>query len=321
MKRIIILLLFVLPLGCDSGSTLDPADMAASADNSGGRKSDALIEARRGFQTKLLRREKANEPLETPPAGVLRIVSYNSPAGNLAAYLTPAPTDEQKHPAIIWINGGDCNTIGDFWSYSPPENDQSARAFREAGIVTMYPSLRGGNTNPGVREGFLGEVDDVLAAADYLAAKKYVDAHRIYLGGHSTGGTLVMLAAEMTPHFRAVFSFGPVANVQGYPNEFTPFDRSDPREIKLRSPGYWMQAIDSPVFVLEGTKQSNIDSLQIMKRFSTNPQIHFHPIPGADHFSGLAPATQLIAAKILQDNGEQCNISFSENEMQRLVGH
>ena len=34
----------------------------------------------------------------------------------------------------------------------------------------MFPSLRGGNNNPGSKEGFFGEVDDVLAAADLLQA-------------------------------------------------------------------------------------------------------------------------------------------------------
>ena len=34
-------------------------------------------------------------------------------AGMLAAYLTPNPGDGQKHPAIVWITGGDCHSIGD----------------------------------------------------------------------------------------------------------------------------------------------------------------------------------------------------------------
>lgn len=80
----------------------------------------------------------------------------------------------------------------------------------------MSPSLRGGNTNPGVKEGFLGEVDDVLAAANYFEKQKYVDPKRIYLGGHSTGGTLVLLVSEGSPRFRAVFSFGPAGDVSGW---------------------------------------------------------------------------------------------------------
>jgi hypothetical protein len=39
----------------------------------------------------------------------------------------------------------------------------------------MFPSLRGGNDNPGAREGFYGEVDDVVAASEFLARQPYVD--------------------------------------------------------------------------------------------------------------------------------------------------
>ena len=44
--------------------------------------------------------------------------------------------DGAKHPAIIWLIGGFSNSIsGVAWSDYPPDNDQSAKAFREAGIV------------------------------------------------------------------------------------------------------------------------------------------------------------------------------------------
>ena len=125
----------------------------------------SLVDARRGFRTNLARRESTDEPVEAPPPDVFRVVKFASPVGPLSAYLSPDPGDGKKHPAIVWITGGDCATIGDVWSPASPNNDQSARAFREAGIVMMFPSLRGGNDNPGVHEGFLGEVDDVLAAA------------------------------------------------------------------------------------------------------------------------------------------------------------
>ena len=102
------------------------------------------------------------------------------------------------------------------WAPALRENDQSARGFRESGVVLMLPSLRGSNLNPGRNEFFFGEVDDVIAAANWLATRPDVDPNRIYLGGHSTGGTLALLVAESTPRFRAVFAFGPVASVRSH---------------------------------------------------------------------------------------------------------
>ena len=246
------------------------------------------------------------------------MVRYDSPVGKLSAYLTPDPGDGKKHPAIVWITGGDCNSIGEVWDDMPRNNHQNASAYRNAGIVMMFPSLRGGNDNPGKHEGFLGEVEDVLAAADYLARQDYVDPERIYLGGHSTGGTMVMLVAESTDRFRAVFSFGPVDDVAGYPADFLPCDTSNPREIELRSPGRWLDSTHSPLFVFEGTVGGNLQSLQTMAQASKNPLNRFFPMRGFTHFSVLAPTNELIATKILGDSGPTTQIAFSQAELDGL---
>jgi dienelactone hydrolase len=180
--------------------------------------------------------------------------------------------------------------------------------------------LRGGNDNPGVKESFLGEVDDVLAAAEVLGRQPYVDPGRIYLGGHSTGGTLALLVAECSDRFRAVFPFGPVDDVSGYDPQFLPFDTTNRREIELRSPGKWLATITRPTFVFEGTSRGNLASLQAMARSSTNPKVHFLAVRGADHFSILAPTTRLVADKILRDDGPACNLAFTEDEVSKLFG-
>ena len=182
----------------------------------------SLVEARRGFQPKLVPRKSQGDPIPDPPPEIFRKVVYDSPAGKLGAYISQVPDDGQKRPAIVWITGGDCNSIDDLWSDADPSNDQTASAYRKAGIVMMFPSLRGGNDNPGIKEAFLGEVDDVLAATNYLAQQESVDPRRIYLGGHSTGGTLALLVAESTDRFRAVFSFGPASDVSNYPSGVDP---------------------------------------------------------------------------------------------------
>jgi dipeptidyl aminopeptidase/acylaminoacyl peptidase len=281
----------------------------------------SLPEARKGFETKLVSRGSDKIPVDQPPPHVFRIVHYDSPMGKLPAYLSPDPQDGQKHPAIVWITGGDCNTIGDVWSEASPDNDQTASAYRMAGIPMMFPSLRGGNDNPGQKEGFFGEVDDVLAAADYLSQQPFVDPQRIYLGGHSTGGTLVLLVAAASDRFRAVFSFGPVDDVSGYGlnSEYLPFDTWSRREIQLRSPIRWLHSVKSPLFVLEGN-DGNIDCLHAMKRRSKNPLVHCLAVKGTDHFGILAPVNALIAGKVAGDTGDKTNLSFSEAELSALFG-
>jgi acetyl esterase/lipase len=279
----------------------------------------SLVEARRGFKTTLARRESGGEAAPKPPAELFRLVRYEGPTGKLAAYLTPDPKDGKKHPAIVWITGGDCNSIDQgCWKEGPAQNDQSASAYRKSGIVMMIPSLRGGNDNPGVKEGFLGEVDDILAATEFLRKQPHVDPERIYLGGHSTGGTLALLTAECTDRFRAVFSFGPADYIVGYAPVYNPFMLSDQREVLLRSPVLWLHSIRVPVFVFEGAK-GNQSALKNLARTSKNPKVRFFDVAGTDHFSILAPTNRLIAERILGDTGPTCNLAFSEAELNKLL--
>jgi acetyl esterase/lipase len=282
---------------------------------------ESLAEARKGFTTKLLVKRSGDEPVPLPPKALFNLVSYDSPAGTMAAYLSPAPGDGQRHPAIIWIFGGFGNGIGETaWDPAERKNDQSARAFREAGVIMMYPSMRGGNQNPGNQEAFYGEVDDVIAARDFLAKQDCVDPMRIYLAGHSTGGTMALLVAESTPQFRAVFAFGPVSDIRGYGQKVLPFDVHDANETRFRSPGLWLRSIKNPTFIFEGMNQpGNIGELKRLQNASQNPLIHFCPVSGVNHFSILAPITKLVAAKIVEDNSPTPGIDFSTDELDRAV--
>ena len=313
LRTIALPLLLVLVCGC-KGKSGAKTESAAPVDVN-------LLKARAGFATRLVRKDSDGEPAPEPPDGVLQLVNYRAELGEMSAYVSPSPGDARRHPAIIWITGGFSNSISPVaWKPAPEDDDQSAVAFRQAGIIMMYPSLRGGNDNPGFVENWFGEVNDVLAAADYLAKLDYVDSRRIYLGGHSTGGTLAMLVAESSDRFRAVFPFGPIDDVRHYDARKLEFDSSDARESELRSPVKWLQAIHSPMFAFEGTeKPSNITYLRAIMRVSSNPVIHFLPVKGATHFTILAPVTRLIAKKILLDNGVDVNITFSEDELARLL--
>ena len=277
---------------------------------SGSRQS--LAAARAGFATHLTRQTKTPDPVPASVPPGFEMVTYPAPLGPFPAIVAHAPADGvARHPAMVWIAGGFDNSIGDTpWAEASPDNDQSARAFYQAGIVTLYPSLRGGNGNPGHIEGLYGEVDDVLAAGRYLASRPDVDPKRVYLGGHSTGGTLALLVAESTPQFRAVFAFGPVGRIEQDGSDNLPFDLGDDKETALRSPILYLGAISSPTYVMEGTDGGNLRAAREMYSSCENPQVHFYQLPGYDHFSELAPVTPQIAAAIVKDTGPQPRFAF-----------
>ena len=259
-----------------------------------------LLEARKGFVTKIVRSGEAYGAPDSPVGSSFNLIHYQSPVGPLAAYVTTDPGDGVKHPAIVWITGGDNNSIGDVWSPNERSNDQSASAFRHAGIVMMFPSQRGGNDNPGRREGFYGEVDDILAATDHLAALPYVDPDRIYLGGHSTGGTMVMLVGACSDRYRAIFAMGPVAGAAQYGGEYVYCSLRNEKELLLRSPLMWLHCVKSPMFVFEGTKNGNWAAIQMMADTNSNPKIQFFRVPGHDHFTVIGPLAEKLADEIVK---------------------
>ena len=238
-------------------------------------------------------------PLPQPPAALFIPMSYQSQGMTLAAFASPDPGDGQRHPVMVWLTGGDSNTLDNFWHEGSAQNDQSASAFRKAGMVMVFPTLRGGNTNPGAREYFWGEVDDVVAAIAQAARLPYADPQRIYLGGHSTGGTLALLTATTGVALRGVFAFGPVAEVTDYPLPVR-WPQLDAQERRLRSPLYWLHAIAAPTWIIEGAQApGNRRSLETLCAAPRSGQVHCALMAGLDHFSVLQPSTRTLAAQLV----------------------
>lgn len=258
----------------------------------------SLSEARNGRGALTVSKLRQTLKAPVPPKAILQLVSYPAPNGKTSAYITPNAGGTERRPAMVWISGGD-TALGDFWTPQPRENDQTAAAFREAGFVVFYPSLRGLNANPGQIEGFYGEVDDLVAATAWLKSQPGVDPERVFLGGHSTGGTLVLLAAEFSDLWKGVFAFGPVRDPQNYGGTAPiPIATNDVEGAALRRPGDWLSSVKSPLYVLEGEVRGNADELKAMDDATDNPHIHFVVAKGCDHFSVLRPASEQIAASI-----------------------
>lgn len=261
-----------------------------------------LLEARAKHTTKLLKEEVEKEALEEPPAELFKLVKYPAKLGEMAAYLSLPEDTKKKNPAIIWITGGFPAGGGGSYLWENPNiaNDQSAQQYRHAGMVMMYPSFRGANANPGFQEGFYGEVDDVISAYDYLSKLSYIDPKRIYLGGHSTGGTLALLVAASTDKFRGVIAMGGVEDPADYGDDTILYDAEDSNEQRLRAPMHFLAAVQSPTLVTEGV-DGNADSLLEMKELSDNEKLKFVAIAEADHFNVIYPVNKFLSEALIKD--------------------
>ncbi|MBX3192957.1 MAG: prolyl oligopeptidase family serine peptidase [Labilithrix sp.] len=310
------LALLLFAFACVRPSTVTPRDAAANATNERAMRG-ALLEARRGFATKFIDEDPRSVAAASPPSDVFERVHYPSPVGPLAAYITPRRGEAKRRPAIVWIVGGFDNSIGDdAWEPAPEEDDQSARAFREAGFVLMLPSLRGGNDNPGRREMLFGEVDDVLAARDWLSARAAhygVDPERIYLGGHSTGGTLALLVAAGTDRFRAVFSLGPVADVRTYFPDLELW--GIPGEARLRSPIEFVSSIRTPTLIIEGEDSPIADDVTLLGGARKSAPIQTLLVEGRNHFDVIVPVTRALARKMRDDDGPTSRIELRASDL------
>jgi dipeptidyl aminopeptidase/acylaminoacyl peptidase len=252
-------------------------------------QTEDYADARRSFQTKLVHQGPAPQPwdIEVPPPGVQEI-EYVSGNLKLKAWVDKPAAPKPLKPAVLFLHGG----------FAFGEDDwEQAQPFRDAGYVTMLPMLRGENGLPGSYSMFYNEVDDVLAAADTFAKIPGVDPKRIFIAGHSVGGTLTLLAAMTTNRFRAAASFS------GSPDQirwsrFQPesivFDRKDPREMYMRSPLAYPRSFKCPARLYYGTDEflfenSSLKTAELAKEAGLD--VEAISVPG-DHISAVEPAMQ-----------------------------
>ena len=242
-------------------------------------------------------------------------------------YITAKENNGKKYPAIIYLNGG-FGGIGDSkfdWDEESPKNNyQGEDAFKRDDFVLAIPSVRGENSNPGKYEMFYGEIEDLEEARKYVASLPYVDLNRIYLVGHSTGGTKAVLLSEYSKGFRAVFAMGAATELMSlekydYAGMNPPFDRTNPREIAVRSSLRYMRSITAPTFHFEG-KDDSQPVYRVMQKVADKYQLPFksYEITGGNHFNIIYPLTTMIAQKILTDTGAKTNIQFTAEDLEKI---
>lgn len=259
----------------------------------------SLLKLRADHKTELTEKRREKEAMPVPPSDIFEVVKYPTKLGNMSAYLSKAKDKSKKSPAIIWLTGGfpPASPGAYLWEETDASNEQSARIYRLLGMVMMFPTVRGSEPgNPGFQELMYGEVDDVISAHDYLSKLKHIDPKRIYLGGHSTGGTLALLSAAATDKFAGVISLGPTDRDYGKKYALHKWTK---KERELRHPIRYLGAIKIPTYIIEG-EYGNSVSLGALKAANKNKNVHCVFVEGGDHFQIIHPVNSLIAREIIK---------------------
>lgn len=173
-----------------------------------------------------------------------------------------APRDH-THPAIVYVHGGpQSQTVNSF--------NRAIQYLANQGYLVIAPNYRG---STGYGKEFVdanrfdmggGDLQDVLAAADWIQKTGYVDPKKLVVMGGSYGGYMTMMALTKAPEvWSAGVSIVPFVNwsteVQNEDPELREYDLAtmgDPTKNKDlwqdRSPINFIDRIKAPVMLLAG---------------------------------------------------------------------
>jgi len=245
-----------------------------------------FAQERRAFETNLTKRaESPQEFDEDAPEGV-KEVEYSSGERQLKAWLI-LPDREPPFPAVVFAHDGFALRRTDY---------DAARPFVDHGFAVLLPSWRGENGNPGDFEMCYGEVDDLVAAIDYMSTRKKVDKDSVFAAGYGVGATNVMLACEITDRLRkaAACAGRPDMFEAGEAYESAPFNQRDHKERMMRSPQHFLDDLKCPMILLYGDKDPSdkffLEQARKMEKTSKKQPILVEELPGTTHQTSLAPA-------------------------------
>jgi dipeptidyl aminopeptidase/acylaminoacyl peptidase/uncharacterized protein YceK len=190
-------------------------------------------------------------------------VYYESSGGLTVSGLLFRPAEGSGPWPTIIVNHAGFGTAGDF--------SDVALGIRDRGYLVFNPDFRGSGMSQGSHEGAKGEVDDVIAAIDYLESEGLIADGRIGMYGQSHGAAVSVLAAERDPRIKAVVaeagfydavdlynkaktSSDPTA--QTLLNEFLPMvggtPEQVPQEYALRSALNYTDSIQAATLIIHG---------------------------------------------------------------------
>ena len=201
---------------------------------------------------------------QPPPGHQWRSVSFPSADGTPIQAWLAAPDGDGPFPALVDIHGGP--NLAQFEWFNP-----QLQAFVDQGYAVITVNYRGSATfGTAFEESIVGrpgelEVEDVVAAADYLVGAGIADPRRIVVEGWSYGGYLTLMALSRRPDVWAggICGVG-IADMTGMVEEATEFivqmitqlHGGPPSEVPERyresSPITHAAGLSAPLLVIHG---------------------------------------------------------------------
>jgi dipeptidyl aminopeptidase/acylaminoacyl peptidase len=188
------------PVGSERGGDAPPTQAAAA---SGHEATRVMMRASNGWAGVTLKEKREGILIES--------VIYFSDGLRIQGQVC-RPDDADPHPVVLRNHGGFLGLAGD-------DGDAFCRTLAAAGYVVASSSYRGEDGSEGHVEACLGEVDDVEAMMDALAAQPYVQRDRFAAIGASHGGCITLELALRRPTLKAAvdfFGFGDMTSLFGF---------------------------------------------------------------------------------------------------------
>jgi len=268
------------PAGEDEAPARRPVKVNQARAESLYVSTDPADHAPRDFARDIMAKARTDSIYAARSRGVMDFskIKYRSRAGDMdvPAYLF-APTNKRGargHAAMVWVHGG---VHGDWGATMLPFVKEAV----ERGYVIVTPDYRGSNGYGAAHYNAIDyggkELDDVMAAYDYLKTLPYVDPDRVGIMGWSHGGFITshLVMRDETP-FKAAAAIVPVTNLVfrlGYkgPNYQRSFAtqqalRGLPHEKReeyiKRSPLYQVEKLHIPILVHVATNDEDVNYVE-----------------------------------------------------------
>jgi dienelactone hydrolase len=268
------------PPGGEEATPRKPVKMNPARAESLYVSNDPEDHAPRNFERDIAAKARTDSIYAARSRGVMDFskIRYRSKAGDMdvPAYLF-APLQKRGargHAAMVWVHGG---VHGDWNQAMLPFVKEAV----QKGYVIVTPDYRGSNGYGAAHYNAIDyggkELDDVMAAYDYLKTLPYVDPDRVGIMGWSHGGfiTAHLAMREQTP-FKAAAAIVPVTNLvfrlgykgPSYQRSFAtqealrglPHEKRD--EYIKRSPLYQVEKLNIPILVHVATNDEDVNYVE-----------------------------------------------------------